>query len=134
MGFARKRTGRDGEVRYLACYRDMKGRIRSAGTFANQRLANRAWQRAEAKLAEGRVGDPARGRMIFQRYVEDTWLPNHEVEPTTRQGYTSAIYRHIMPEFGPMRMIDILPEHVREWIAKLKANGVSSAMRLIQRF
>jgi integrase len=128
MGFARKRTGSDGKVRYLACYRDVKGRVRSAGTFASERLADKAWQRAEAKLAEGRVGDPARGRMTFQRYVEEVWLPNHEVEPTTRQSYTSAIYKHIMPEFGSMRMIDILPEHVREWIAKLKANGVSSAM------
>ncbi|MBV9164386.1 MAG: tyrosine-type recombinase/integrase family protein, partial [Pseudonocardiales bacterium] len=128
MGFARKRTGSDGKGRYLACYRDVKGRIRSAGTFASERLADKAWQRAEAKLAEGRVGDPARGRMTFQRYVEEVWLPNHQVEPTTRQSYTSAIYKHIIPEFGSMRMIDILPEHVREWIAKLKANGVSPAM------
>ncbi len=84
MGFARERVGRDGQVRYMACYRGVKGRIRSAGTFANERQANRAWQRAEAKLAEGRLGDPARGRMTFQRYVEDIWLPNHQVEPTDR--------------------------------------------------
>ncbi len=128
MGFSRKRGGRDGRLRYTAYYLDVKGKERSAGTFSTKKDADKAWQRAETKLAEGRVGDPARGRMTFQRYVEDTWLPNHEVEPTTRQGYTSAIYKHIMPEFGPMRMIDILPEHVREWIAKLKANGVSSAM------
>src|SRR5262249_18039319 len=126
MGFARKRVGRDGEVRYLACYRDLKGRIRSAGTFASQRQADKAWQRAETRIAEGRVGDPARGRMLFQRYVEDIWLPNHQVEPSTREGYTYAIYRHIMPEFGRMRMVDILPEHVREWITKLQDNGVKA--------
>ena len=84
-----------------------------------------AWQREEAKLAQGRVGDPARGRMCFQRYVEDMWLPHHEMEPTTRQSYTYSIYRHIMPWFGSMRMIDILPEHVREWITWLKGRGVN---------
>lgn len=126
MGFARKRVGRDGEVRYLACYRDLKGQVRSAGTFASQRQADKAWQRAEAKIAEGRVGDPARGRMLFQRYVEDIWLPNHQMEPSTREGYTYAIYKHIMPEFGRMRMVDILPEHVREWITKLQHNGVKA--------
>lgn len=126
MGFARKRVGRDGKVRYLACYRDLKGRVRSAGTFASERLADKAWQRAEAKIAEGRVGDPARGRMIFQRYVEDIWLPNHQMEPSTREGYTYAIYRHIMPEFGRMRMIDILPEHVRGWITKLQSNDIKA--------
>jgi Phage integrase, N-terminal SAM-like domain len=107
MGFPRPRPGSDGTVRYLACYRDIKGEVRSAGTFASEPQANRAWQRAEAEIARGRVGDPARGRRKFQRYVEDTWLPNHEVESTTRQSYTYAIGRHIMPEFGRMRMIDI---------------------------
>jgi integrase len=29
-----------------------------------------------------------------------------------------------MPEFRPMRMMDILPEHVRQWIATLKTNGI----------
>lgn len=124
MGFARKRTGRDGTARYLACYRDVKGRVRSAGTFASQRQADKAWQRAEVKIAEGRVGDPARGRMTFQRYVEDTWLPNHVIEATTRQNYTYSINRHIMPEFGTMRMIDVMPEHVRGWITGLMSNGV----------
>jgi integrase len=99
---------------------DVKGKERSAGTYSNKKQADKAWQDKECKLAEGRVGDPARGRMRFQRYVEDIWLPNHEVEPTIRQSYTYSIYRHIMPWFGPMRMIDILPEHVRQWITWLK--------------
>jgi site-specific recombinase XerC len=30
-----------------------------------------------------------------------------------------------MPEFGRMRMIDILPEHVRAWVARLKDKGVT---------
>jgi integrase len=127
MGFARKRIGRDGKVRYLACYRDLKGQVRSAGTFASERLADKAWQRAEAKIAEGRAGDPARGRMIFQRYVKDIWLPNHQIEPSTREGYTYSIDKHIIPEFGPMRMVDILPEHVRKWIATLQKNGTGAS-------
>lgn len=125
MGFSRKRTGHDGKPRYTAYYVDVKGRERSAGTFSNRKEADKAWQRAETKLAEGRVGDPARGRMLFERYVQDTWLPNHEMEPTTRQSYTYSLYKHIMPEFGPMRMIDVLPEHIRAWITTLKNNGVT---------
>ena len=60
--------------------------------------------------------------------MEETWLPNHEVEPSTRERYWYCLYRHIMPEFGPMRMIDVLPEHVREWVTGKKARGVSPAM------
>jgi len=121
LGFSRRRAGRDGKPRYTAYYLDLKGRERSAGTFPNLKDADKAWQRAETKLAEGRIGDPARGRMTFQQYVEETWLPNHEIEPTTRQSYTYSIYKHILPEFGPMRMVDILPEHIREWVGKLRS-------------
>lgn len=125
MGYSRRRAGRDGKPRYTAYYWDIKGRERSAGTFSSKKDADKAWQRAEAKLAEGRVGDPARGRMTFRRYVEETWLPNHVVELTTRQSYTYSIYKHLMPEFGPMRMVEILPEHVRAWVVKLSGDGVT---------
>jgi integrase len=126
VGFSRKRVGRNGRVRYTAYYKDVKGRERSAGTFPNIRDADRAWQRAETKLAEGRVGDPARGRMTFARYVEESWLPHHQMEASTRQRYTYSLRKHIIPEFGPMRMVDILPEHVRAWITRLQADGVSA--------
>ena len=124
MGSTRERIGSNGSVRYTALYRDLKGRQRSAGTFSTQRQADRAWQRAEARVAQGQLGEPGRGRQTFRDYVEQTWLPNHEIEATTRQSYTYVLRRRIFPEFGPMRMIDILPEHVREWVAGLKAGGV----------
>jgi hypothetical protein len=43
MGFARKRVGKGGKVRYTAAYRDLRGSIRSAGTFTSERAANQAW-------------------------------------------------------------------------------------------
>lgn len=70
MGHARKRVGQDGKLRYTASFDDVPGRRRSAGTFATKKEANSAWQAAEVKLAEGRVGDPRRGRQTFRRYVE----------------------------------------------------------------
>ena len=57
--------------------------------------------------------------------MEEVWLPDHQIEATTRQSYTYSLYKHLMPEFGPMRMIDVLPEHVRAWVTGLKDAGVS---------
>jgi integrase len=127
MGYSRKRVGQDGKPRYTAYYWDLKGRERSAGTFSSKKRAEQAWQDAEAEVRKGRVGDPGRGRQTFQQYVEQTWLPNHQIEVSTREAYTYSIYKHLMGEFGPMRMIDILPEHVRAWIAKLLDEGVTPA-------
>jgi hypothetical protein len=87
VGHSRKRLGADGKARYTAYYEDIRGRRRSAGTFTSKKQADRAWQGAEYKVAEGRASDPARGRQTFERYVEDEWLPNHVMEATTREGY-----------------------------------------------
>src|SRR5258708_2976949 len=117
MGFARKRAGKDGKPRYTAIYVDLRGSIRSAGTFTSEKAADRAWQKAEVELRQGRVGDPARGRPTFRRDVG---------EPTTREKYTYYVGAHIFPELGPMRMADIFPEHIRKWISQMQREGQSA--------
>jgi len=126
MGYAKKRVGRSGKPRYTAVYVDLRGSERSAGTFGSERAANQAWQKAEVELRQGRVGDPARGRQTFRRYVQEQWLPNHVLEPTTREKYTYYLGAYIIPVLGPMRMADIFPEHIREWITRLQRDGRSA--------
>ena len=127
MGSTRARVDKDGKARYVALYRDLRGRQRSAGTFASEKQADKAWQRAEALVESGRLGDLRRGRQTFKHYVEITWLPAHQIETSTRERYTYMIGKHLMPEFGAMRMIDVLPEHIRDWIAGQKASGLSAS-------
>ena len=49
MGYAKKRTGRDGKPRYTAVYIDLRGSERSARTFASEKAANQDWQKAEVE-------------------------------------------------------------------------------------
>jgi len=127
MGWTQKRKTKGGAERFRACYRDIRGPIQSAGTFAKERDADKAWQRAELKIAEGRVNDPRRGRQTFRHYVTEEWLPHHVIEAITREAYTYQIGKHILPWFGPMRMNEIMPSHVREWVTDLQAKGVTPA-------
>jgi integrase len=126
LGWPRIRETEDGKIRYQACYRDIKGKIRSAGTYTTEKQAEKAWQCAEAKIALGRIGDPKRGRQKFRRYVIEEWFPNHVIEASTRQNYHYLIHAYLLPEFGKMRMIDILPSHVREWVTKLQEKEVGA--------
>jgi len=123
MGYSRIRNGRDGKPRYTAYYWDIRGRERSAGTYSSKKDADKAWRRAETRVDEGRAGDPRRGRQTFGRYVEDEWLPGHVMELRTLENYTYYLDRRILPEFGPMRMVEILPVHVRQWVNKLTEDG-----------
>ena len=124
MGFSRKRTGRDCKPRYTAYYRDIRGEERSAGTFARKKEADDAWKAAEAAVSAGKRGDPSRGRQTFQTYVLEKWLPHHQLEPGVRGEYQRQIRKHLLPFFGPMKMRDIMPEQVREWVTSMKAKGV----------
>ncbi len=129
MGYSRPRKSGDGKSRYTAYYWDVRGKERSAGTFSNKKAADRAWQRAEARVAEGRAGDPRRGRQTFERYVREEWLPNHMMELRTRENYTLYLERAILPEFGPMRMVEILPSHVRDWVSKFQSGTLDTTQR-----
>ena len=71
------------------------------------------------------MGDTRRGSQKLRRYVEEEWLPYHEMEARTRENYSYYLERRILPEFGSMRMVEILPLDVRRWVTKLKNDGVS---------
>lgn len=129
MGWVVPRETKNGKTRYMACYRDVRGKTRSAGTHSSEAKAEKAWQKAESSMAAGRLGDPKRGRQKFRAYVTETWFPNHEIEASTRQNYSYVLNKHVMPEFGGMRMIDILPEHVREWMTRMGETGVPAQTR-----
>lgn len=49
----------------MAVYRDLKGRERSAGTWETEKLAVRAWHKAEGALRSGRVANPRLGQQTL---------------------------------------------------------------------
>lgn len=55
------------------------------------------------------------------------WLPHHQIEPSTRQRFGYQLQRHLLPKFGTMRLTDITPQHVREWITRLKNQGATAS-------
>ncbi len=127
LGWSQRRITDGGKERWRACYRDARGVIQSAGTHSTEAKADKAWQREEAKSSMGRAGDPRRGRRKFETYVNETWLPNHVMEASTRESYTYQIAKHVLPWFGGMSMNAILPSDVREWITHLAKEQVSPA-------
>jgi hypothetical protein len=100
MGHSYCREGVNGKPRYAAIYHDNRGVRRSAGTFATRREADRAWASAEADALLGHGRDPRRGKITFTAYVTGSWLPNHQLEHTTRQRYSYQIGKYLLPEFG----------------------------------
>ncbi len=82
---------------------------------------------AELLSAQGRLGGADVGKLTFARYVDEVWFPHHVLEPSTREGYRYSINKHLMPTFGPMRMVDVLPSHVRECGRRVLRRGRHAA-------
>ena len=124
MGWPRTWTTKRGKVRYQALYRDVKGKEQSAGVYDSLEKAEKAWKREEARIELGRVTDVRRGRKRFNTYVLEEWFPRHRLELSSRESYHYAIHKYILPEFGKMRMMDIMPGDIRSWITRMEAEKV----------
>jgi integrase len=120
MGYSEPREDNNGNIRWIAIYRNIQGRKRSAGTYATEDAADAAWIKAENNIAARRITDPRRSKQTFERYVLDEWFPNHELELTTRQNYTYLIDKYLLPELGGMKMVEILPVDIRAWVKDMK--------------
>jgi integrase len=112
-------------TKFKACYRDPSGAERSAGTYSSRRAAERAGQREEQRVREGRWHDYSLGATTFRDYVEKTWLPSKHIELTTRAAYNSNLDKHFFPFFGDRPMGRILSSNVQEWVTMATAQGLT---------
>jgi integrase len=126
MAYVVERKRRDGSTRYLACYRDPEGRIRSAGTHSTRRAAERAAHREEQKVLAGAWRDASLGTVTFRDYVETDWLPSKHIEATTRAAYVSNLTKHFYPFFGRKLMYQITGSLVQDWVTKAAGEGLST--------
>jgi hypothetical protein len=77
--------------------------------------------------------DPRRGRQTLATYVKDEWFPNHVIEMTTRENYRNGLRLYIVPELGTLRLDEIEPNDVREWITTLQGPTYRATPDTIQK-
>jgi len=124
MAWVMTRHGKRG-TRYTGAYRDPDGRTRSAGSFSTRRDAERAAQREEQKVLAGAWHDSTQGEITFRDYVETEWLPNKQIEASTRAGYMNYLNKHFYPFFGHRQMNRISPSLVQDWATQAHKDGLS---------
>jgi integrase len=102
-----------------------KRRPRQLGTFETKRAAV-AHQKA---AAIGRAGGTAG---TLAEFLEAVWLPSKEarVEVGTYDQYRWAVTRHIAPLIGAVRLGDLTPELVDQWVREISAAPTGGKARL----
>jgi integrase len=125
FGNVRQRASGRWQVRY----RGPDGRMRSAiETFARKSDAMRYLALVEGQLARGEWTDPARAKIRLRDYAE-RWVDERPgLRPRTVELYRWLLRRHVTPWLGDVPLGKIDTPLVREWRAKLLAEGVSATM------
>jgi integrase len=114
--------------RWQVRYRGPDGRMRSAPeTFARKVEAQRYLTLVEAQIARGEWTDPERARITLEAYA-DRWIAERPgLRPRTVELYRWLLRRHVAPSLGGVPLGKIDTPLVREWRAKLLADGVSAS-------
>lgn len=126
--------------RYSARYPDPDGRTRitrhgnvapvlyTAPRTFDTKIDAEAWLIDERRLISAGAWTPPRARreaaaavaappLTFVRYANDWLAGRHDLRPTTRASYRTAIDRHLVPAFGPVPLDGITVAAVRAWFA-----------------
>lgn len=110
---------------WRARYRDQAGR-EHAKHFQRKVDAQRWLDEVTTAVVTGTYVDPKTARTTVEEWCA-TWLAGYGTRraSTVRQGRVHVA--RIVAEFGPQRLGDVRPSHVKAWTAKLKAEGAADS-------
>src|SRR5690242_8570722 len=110
---------------YRARYREAANREHSRH-FARKVDAQRWLDTVTTSVVTGTYVDPKTARTTVEQWC-DTWIKGYGTRRASTVRQAKVHIAQIKAEFGPMRIGDVRPSHVRSWTAKLTAAGKSAS-------
>jgi integrase len=125
FGSVRKLPSGRYQVRYLG----PDGRERTGEyTFAGKTEAGKYLSLVESNIVRGEWIDPERAKILLKDYAGRWIAQRPNLRPRTVHLYTWTLGKHITPYLGDAQLGRIDTPMVREWRARLLADGVSETM------
>jgi integrase len=109
VAYVNKRAGRNGMVRYTGMYKSATGTYKSAGTFEDPDRALQVALDQEAHAAGllTTTSPAERAQMSVERFIEDKFLSEHQMEPNTKMGYAINLRNYVILLVGSKRIWEI---------------------------
>ena len=118
-----KRITPGGAVRWDVRYRGTDRR-QVKRSFKRRTDAQRFANLVEADVLRGDWIDPRRARETFGHWAVLWQATTAHLKPKTREGYSSILNRHLIPEFGSVPLSAIDHPRVLAYLAELGRDGV----------
>lgn len=111
--------------RWRARYRDLAGK-EHAKHFDRKVDGQRWLDEVSAAVVTGTYVDPKTARLTVVDWC-GTWRQGYAGHRTSTVRQADVHLARIVSEFGSMRLADVRPSHVRSWLARLQAEGLSAS-------
>lgn len=85
----------------------------------------------EVSKVRGEWVDPTRSRVILKRVCEEWYRAQVQIKPTTRSGYRFTLDKHVLPQWGTTRLVDVTHGDVQTWVGDLSKSLGPSMVRQI---
>ncbi|MGN6218734.1 MAG: tyrosine-type recombinase/integrase [Microbacterium sp.] len=99
--------------------------------FRTKREAQNFLATVETSKLRGEWVDPTRSRVRLSEVAEAWYASKIRVKPTTRSGYRNSLDKHVLPEWGGVRIVDIDHAGVQSWVACLSTTLSASSTRQV---
>jgi integrase len=112
--------------RWRARYRDVHGKEHSQH-FTRKIDAQNWLDSVTTSVSVGSYVDPKAGKITVGEW-SPRWLATKvDLKATTRRTYEGLLRKHIVPTWGPIKLVDVGHEGVAAWVAALSASGLSAS-------
>lgn len=120
------RSARYGEVtRWRARYSDPSGR-EFTKAFETKAAAKKWLASVSAAIVRDDYVDPKTAKITVGEWSE-IWLAGYGTRKPSTVRQARVHCKHIVAEFGPVRVRDVRPSHVKAWTAKLAKSGMATS-------
>ena len=116
---------RPADGKYRARYRDARGK-EHARHFRRKIDAQRWLDEQTSALVTGTHVDPTTARTTVEQWCS-TWVEGYATRRPSTVRQARVHIAQIVRAFGPLRLGDVRPSHVRSWTASLKAEGLADS-------
>lgn len=113
-------------TRWQARYRGPDGKERSR-LFDRRIDAERWLTDQEGRKLKGEWIDPEAGRIRFHRWAEEWWGTTTHLRPSSKARSEGILRNNLLPRFGDVPLVGIIPTDVRAFVSDLDAAGLAPA-------
>lgn len=128
MAFIRKKIKKDGTPSWRVVFKDQYGERKELAAGSQKKTAELLKNRIEQELAAGTFGIAKPSNPLLSDFCKDfLGTKKNEVKASTIADCERVIRNHIEPLLGDLRLSEITPTTVREFLNQLQLKGLSAA-------